>query len=274
MTNPSEVYCIRGCTRPDVHFATCPGQLDGSCAGCAPEPCESGLVVCADCRRRIRGILRHTPDLLGRMRALAAHGKAVVYAPVKVFAAAGPASAPEPVSADLVDALLEIPTNLRAWSRHFDLVSLAGIDRVLGDVEQTRRLAAAVIDTHAPDEDGGRHWSIADAMGEWGTERRGSGRHVFPGGDADGDVLIVTPIAESSFDPLLVSKDAAARVQKSESQLRKWVAAGILEPRAKLRDGRGVVTKWYRASEVDAAAKLARDAAEAARFKRLDTPGA
>lgn len=238
MTDLSELYCIRGCTS-ELHFAACPDQGEGGgCAGCAPALVVKDLVVCDDCRRRIRGLLRQTPDLLGRMRSLAAHGKAVVYAPVKVFSAAGPASAPEPVDADLVDAMLEISTNLRAWSRYVDMVKLDGLDRVLGDVGQTRRLAAAVIDTHDTDEDGGRHWSVADAMGKWGPERRDTGRHVFPGLMADEDAeLVATPIPESSFDPLLVSKEAAAHAKVTENRLRKWVAAGELVARQTVWQG-------------------------------------
>lgn len=191
------------------------------------------------------------------MRSLASQGKAVVYAPVKVFSAAGPGSAPDQVDSDLADAILEISSNLRGWSRHFDLVKMEGLDRVLSDASQADRLAAAVIDRHTPDADGGRHWSVADAMVKWGPERRD--RHVFTPAEDDDVELLVMPIHESSFDPILVSREAAAHAKVSESQLRKWVAAGELAHTAKLRDGRGVTTRWYRRSEIEATAQRMRD---------------
>lgn len=265
----SSSECLRGCMQSDVHFASCNGVTDtgGVCAGCAPEPTIEGLVVCGECRRRIRGLLRIAPDLLGRMRALAGHGKAVVYSPVKVFSAA--ASAPDQVDPDVADALLELGANLTAWHRLIDPTNLNGLDRVLADEDQTVRLAAAVIDRHDPDVDGGRHWSIADAAAKWGVERRDRGTFVYQE-KADEIEELITPIHESRHDPLLPSKDAAARAGVTESQLRKWVAAEALVPAARLRDARGVVTRWYRASEVDHAADVMRTAAAQSRFKRVE----
>ena len=103
MTSRSE--CIRGCMQPGIHFATCTDRVDagGACTGCAPASPVDGLVVCGECRRRIRGLLRIAPDLLGRLRAMAGHGKAVVYSPVKVFTPAS--TVPEQVDAAVADAL-------------------------------------------------------------------------------------------------------------------------------------------------------------------------
>ncbi|QYF98921.1 hypothetical protein [Microbacterium sp. PAMC21962] len=220
--------------------------------------------MCETCRKRIRGLLRIAPDLLGRLRALAGHGKAVVYSPVKTFAAAS--TAPDQVDAEVADALIEISQNLRDWSRWINMHTLDGVDRILADADQTLRLAAAVIDMHTPDEDGGRHWSIADAASRWGVERRDRSTFVYQD-DADDVEILINPIPEPRFDPLLITRDAAKRAQVTERQLRNWVAAGELAPRATLRDGRGVMTRWYRQSEVDATAARMRAAAVASQFR-------
>lgn len=260
----SRSECVRGCHQPDVHFATCTDarELGGSCTGCAPAPVLEGFVVCETCRRRIRGLLRIAPDLLGRLRALAGHGKAVVYTPVKVFGVAS--AAPDQVDPEIADALIEIPANLRDWSRWIDMRTLEGVDRVLADEEQTLRLAAAVLDMHAPDEDGGRHWSIADAASRWGVERRDRTTFVYQE-DADEVEQLITPIHESRHDPLMTARDAAKLAQISDRQLRSWVSAGAIAAQATLRDGRGVMMRWYRRSEVIATAERMR-AAAAPRF--------
>lgn len=267
MTSRSE--CVRGCLRPEVHLADCPASANPSEPCPIPRRCAGavvmeGFVVCEPCRRRIRGLLRIAPDLLGRVRAMAGHGKAVVYSPVKTFGAA--VVAPDQIDADVADALIEISANLRDWGRQIDMGTLAGVDRILTDDDQTLRLAAAIVDMHSPGEDGGRHWSVADAAAKWGVERRDRTSFVYQD-NADEVQELITPIHESRLDPLLVSKDAAARAGVSESQLRKWVAAGELAPAARVRDPRGVVTRWYRASEVDVVAAEMREASAASRFK-------
>lgn len=264
MTSRSE--CIRGCMQPGIHFATCTDRADtgGACTGCAPELPIDGLVVCGECRRRVRGLLRVAPDLLGRLRALAAHGKAVVYSPVKVFTPAS--TVPEQVDADVADALIEISANLRDWSRHIVMATLDGLDRVLADEAQTIRLAAAVIDTHELTPDGGRHWSIADAASKWGVERRDRSTFVYQE-DADEVELLISPIHESRLDPLLTAPEAARLAQISDRQLRTWVSAGEITPRATLREGR-MTKRWYRRSEVIATAERMRVAAAATRFAR------
>lgn len=260
--------CVRGCMQPGVHFASCEDRADlgGSCAGCAPEPTVDGLAVCGECRRRVRGLLRISADLLGRMRSLAAQGKATVYSPVKVFGA--PASPPDQVDAELADALIEISGNVAAWSRWIDMRSLDGLDRVLADEAQSLRLFVAVIDRHDVDEHGDRRWSIADAAAKWGVERRDRTTFVYQE-DADEVEQLITPIHESRHDPLLTAKDAAKLAQITDRQLRNWVTAGEIEPRATLRDGRGVMMRWYRRSEVEATAERMR-AAAAPRFVRKE----
>ena len=144
MTSRSD--CVRGCLRPEVHLADRPASANPAEPCPIPRRCAAavvleGFVVCETCRKRIRGLLRIAPDLLGRLRALAGHGKAVVYSPVKTTALAF--TAPDQVDAEVADALIEITQNLRDWSRWINMRTLDGVDRILGDADQTLRLAAA-----------------------------------------------------------------------------------------------------------------------------------
>ena len=252
-TGHTEQGCIRGCFQEGVHFASC--KHVGSdyvgpfpCKGCAPEPTRKGVLICDGCYRRIRGLLLNAHDLLRRMRSLAAQGKAVAYTPAKVFAVR--ATSPEPVDADLADALIELPARFAHWGPPNAMVR--NLDAWAADEETIIALSAWVVDAHTEDGDGARVWSLADAMGKWGAERRD--RHVYPSSPAleDGE-LVRLPVTEW-YDGLLVSKDAAERAGVTESQLRRWVQAEVLTPRARLRDASGVVTRWFRASDVDAAA--------------------
>ncbi len=269
----SRSECIRGCVQVDVHFASCDDavELGGSCTGCAPAPVLPGFVVCERCRRRMRGLLRIAPDLLGRMRALAAHGKAVVYSPVKVVTAA--ASAPDQVDPDIADALIEITANLRDWSRWIDPRTLDGVDALLADEVQTVRLSAAVLDSHSADADGVRHWSVVDAAARWGVERRGADRFVFSAA-ADEVQELIAPVPEPRHDPLLITRDAATEARVTERHFRRWVSKGEITPRATLRNGSGGTDRYFYRSEVLATARRMRDRGELTRFggDRVDTP--
>lgn len=267
MTSRSE--CVRGCLRPEVHLADCPASANPAEPCPIPRRCAGavvleGFVVCETCRKRIRGLLRIAPELLDRLWSQMEHGKAVVYSPVKTLNLR--AAPPDAMDAEKLDAWTEISANIRDWSRWIDMRTLEGVDRILGDAEQTLRLAAAVIDAHIPDEQGGRHWSIVDAASRWGVERRDRSTFVYQD-DADEIELLVNPIPEPRHDPLLITRDAAKRAQVTDRQLRNWVTAGELVPRATLRDGRGVMNRWFRQSEVDAAAERMRAAAVASRFR-------
>lgn len=255
MTSRSE-QCVRGCVEAGVHYAECAsfGVQGGDCAGCAPAQPVRDTVVCAQCNRRIRGMLRNAGDLLGRLRSLSAQGKAAVYSHAKV--PASPASAPDQVDSALLDAITQIERTLSAWSRLFDIYTLRGLDEVLADPEQVERLWSALFDIHLEDDDGVRwQWSLADAASKWGIERRD--RYVYPGsaGAADEVDITVTPVTEW-HNPLLTARDAARRAGVTERQLRKWVQADMIKPAAKVRDARGVVTRWFRASEIDHTAEV------------------
>jgi hypothetical protein len=219
-------------------------------------PLHRDTVVCVDCNRRIRGMLRNAGDLLGRLRSLSAQGKAAVYSHAKV--PASPASAPDQVDSALLDAITQIERTLSAWSRLFNIYTLVGLDDVLADPDQVERLWAALFDIHVEDAEGVRwQWSLADAASKWGIERRD--RHVYPTSEgADDFDVVVTPVTEWN-NPLLTSRDAARRAGVTERQLRKWVQAEVIRPAAKVRDARGVVTRWFRASEIDDTAKLMKD---------------
>lgn len=253
MTSRSE--CVRGCLRPEVHLADCPASANPAEPCPIPRRCAGavvveGFVVCETCRKRIRGLLRIAPDLLGRLRALAGHGKAVVYSPVKTFGSAS--TAPDQVDAEVADALIEISTNLRDWSRWINMRTLDGVDRILADDEQTLRLAAAVLDTHTPDEDGGRHWSIADAAAKWDVERRD--RHAFVYTATKEDAVIERQPVTEWYDPLLTIRQAAKRAERSQRSIEMWIEKGDLEVAMRVRLPDGTVLKSVYASAVDAVA--------------------
>lgn len=281
MTNRSERPCIRGCTEL-VHFAACSafGQgTDNVCdANCEPRPVSArrGAVLCDDCYGRVRRVLLDAGDVVGRMRSSVDQAKAVVYQPAKVFPAAGAPAAAEQVDADVIDAIRDILGTLRAWAVAVDgtveysthrgmsdddeiaaasgyaRVILAQLDVVANDTRRAPELHDHLL-SRTGDRTAGEWWSLADARARWGTQRRAD-RHVFPAGeDRDGE-LERTPVTEW-YDPLLVSKDAAKRAGVTESQLRKWVAADVLTPAARVRDARGMVTRWFHASAVDEAAR-------------------
>ncbi|CAN7240776.1 hypothetical protein LJR045_000969 [Microbacterium sp. LjRoot45] len=281
MTPRSERPCIRGCLAEGKHYAECPsyGTENGDCTGCAPAKTHNDTLVCETCYRRVRGILRNAPDLLGRLRSLTRQGKAVAYSPTKVPGHA--AIAPEQIDAELLDALTEIEANLAEWYRFIDPRTLAGIDDVLSVPEWIDSLWEATLDMHLVDAHGDRHaWSLADAAARWGIERRD--RHVYSvAASAEGTVVGRIPIPEPWFDPLIPARDAAKRAEISDRQLRTWVKSDVLVPRAKLREPDGSVVSYFYASQVDAAAELMRSRRSVGRRGRArpveevtaDTPG-
>lgn len=282
-------WCVRGCTVTGSHWAACPDYAAGadtvSCRGCAPSPAYATSVVCTRCFGRMRGLLRDVPDLVGRVRSLSDQARATAMVPVKRSSptTAGPV---DQVSADELEAVSAILLNLRDWAhtlatadrapsyRHTRSASLTAehatelaadyaevivgrLEVVCADVDQVLALAEAVLVIH-PTAAGERTvWSIADARARWGVERRD--RHVHPDVDDDEPDWVEShaPVREW-YDPLLETKMAARRGDVTERQLRKWVAAGVLVPVARVRLPTGHVQKWFRASEVDAAAAMMR----------------
>lgn len=279
-----EGLCILGCNQRGVHFASCDDYgkepADATCRGCAPSPSASDATLCSRHLGRMRSLLRDAPDLIGRLRSLSDPTKAMTIEPVKTFSRAVEAAAP--VGPDLLDAADEMLDNLRGWAHYvkrdieqvlawhsrfagitalsafslahdYTSVILKNLDRVVADPQRTLRLAEAVLVRH-PEIEGEREaWSIADAMDRWGVERRD--RHVHPDVDADPDrEESATPVREW-YDPLLTIKVAAERVGVSHRTIQRWVASEALSVVAKVRDARGSVLSYVRASQVDQVAE-------------------
>lgn len=264
MNSRSDRDCLRGCVVDGVHFATCPsyGIEGGDCPGCKPVPAADGALICDRCIRRLRGLLRDTPDLLGRMRSLADPARAAVFDRPRVASTGSKPFAP--LDDDLADALQVVESVLDAWHAY---------GRDLGAIVNQHRIVSwmcdQVLTVHPPVGGIREAWSVLDAMRQWGVERREP--QTAPVDEVVEDRVVERiPIPEWSepgphFDPLLKSKDAARRAKVTERQLRRWVDANVLIPVARLRDNRGSVTRWFRASEVDAAAKRMRDRRHAGR---------
>ncbi|MGH3703019.1 MAG: hypothetical protein ACRDT9_00180 [Agromyces sp.] len=241
----TERLCIRGCTQAGVHYATCPDYAATSdeltCKGCAPRECRDGSLICNRCFGRMRGLLGDVTDLYGRLSALADPAKAKPLDDVR--ARVSMTEPPAVVSADLLDALHTLGM-VAEWV-YVDLAT------VTNDLWVVTWLGAVLLDRHPPVDGLRTAWSVQDAVDTWGVERRDA--FAYPD-DTEDDDEEASPVTEW-YDPLLISGDAAKRAKVSQSQLRKWVQAGVIEPVARLRDGRGVVSRWYRASHIDAAAE-------------------
>lgn len=285
--------CAFGCTIAGKHFAACPsfgaeGETD--CPGCHPYPVHpdvADVLVCEWCYRSARGVVQNAPDLLGRMVTMTEQGKAVVYSPVKRSSSGGMVR-DVGGDGDLIDAIAAVRLHLRWWDRRVNLRTMNGFDKVLADRDLLGDVRRTVLDHHEEDQDGAQVWSIADAAARWGVERRD--RFVYPDAGpsladrtlsrfADREstpVLASWPVREWSghgassvaFDPLLSTRDAAEAAEVSESQLRKWVAAGKLTHDTTMRDARGVEQKWFYESKVLAVAKeMAADRSSGGRGK-------
>lgn len=289
--------CVRGCTLPGIHWATCPDFAaagEGSCRGCAPAPAHPESVICVRCFGRMRGLLRDAPDLVARLRSLSDPAKAMQIAAVKI--SSRPVDAVAPVGPDLLDAADTILANLRDWAlvlatattaprrvhtrsagllpenaatlaAGYAQVIVQALPEVCTDVEQTLRLAEAVLVIH-PDVDGARSsWSIADAATRWGIERRD--RHVHPDVDAPPDRELVAWPVHEWYDPILTVKDAAERAGVAERTVRTWVSSGELPVVMRVRGPRGSVLTGVRASAVD---RVAGDMASRRHRGRRPTP--
>ncbi len=199
--------CIRGCTVPGVHFATCPwlGVDGGSeraermlaagvppCSGCAPRSARDGVLLCEGCYRRIRRLLGETADLIAHLRSLADPLKAAVYD--RVMVSSSRPDLPAPVSADLVDASDDLMRMLREWAaavepglagrsglaagtepgEAFDDADLC-LRAILTDFDhlanrtEITALADAVLHRHSGEPE---WWSVVDALAKWPLDDR------------------------------------------------------------------------------------------------------
>lgn len=268
--------CVRGCTLRGVHFATCDDYgrepVESTCRGCAPAPVHPGSAICGRCFGRMRSLLRDAPDLVGRLRSLSDPMKAMLIEPVKVFGR--PVEAVAPVGPDLLDAADAILANLRDWAHHLphpsqlpshsrtagmstvDAFALTReyaqsidvhLDTATADPSTALHLAEALLVLH-PEVEGERPgWSVADAMGRWGAERRE--RHVHPDAGAEDEVEEEQRVAVSEWNNPLITKVQAAKIAGSERTLRRWEKDGRIASVGRVTIA-GVRTSWYRAADV------------------------
>lgn len=268
----SDRACVRGCTVPDVHYATCEdfgktGAEATHCktGGCAPAEARKGVLICDSCYGRVRGLLMNAPDLVGRMRSLADPTKAAVYDRIRVSSSSEIASAPVP--ADLLDASRDVQATLAWWAGYFGeptgraktdpvgafedahratLAVLADLDRLANNHATLARLSEWVLDRHEPVDGEREFWSIADAMAKFGPERRERKKREPYTDDLDRE-LYAEPIPEWG-DPLL-SRDDAETLAGSTRTLQRWVKAGEIKPAGSIYIA-GILTVLYRRSEI------------------------
>lgn len=249
--------CLRGCMRRGDHYAACPSYNDPTheCRGCVPREAWGESLLCGVCFGRMRALLADTRDLLGRLRAIADPTKATPLDQVRVASSSTEPSAP--VGADILDAIGTVE-QAADWA----FVDLAAYTN---DHSTVTYLCALILNRH-PETDGIRHaWSVQDAVDRWGVERRDRNPQPWDDDEEDGETVLG---GVPELDVLLASPDAAKHARVTESTLRRWVQAGALEPRARLREGRRVTAYYYR-SEVEAAATQADTARHAPRPERV-----
>lgn len=247
MTSRSDQPCIRGCVEAGVHYATCPsyGKADGECSGCAPEPVRDHALICDTCYRRLKGLLRDLPDLLGRMRSLTDPSRAAVFDRVRVATSVTKASAP--LDDDLADAIRVVESVLDVW-----LAYAKDLDWIANHQHAVTWMLANVLDEHPAVHGIREGWSVLDAMRQWGVERRDPDHHVYPQGQ---DVWEETaqPVTEWN-DPILTIRQAARRVERSQRAIQKWIADGDLEVAFRVKQPDNTVLRAVYASAVDAVA--------------------
>lgn len=240
----SERFCIRGCTKPDVHYASCEhhgpdytGQFP--CPGCAPRECRDGSLICDRCFGRMRHLLSDIFDLLGRLRSLADPSKATPMDEAHFRSTTVEAKAPAGV--DLLDALHAVEAVASVWEAWG--MDLRKVQNDLGAVEY---FGAHVLDRH-PAVDGLRTaWSVQDAVDQWGVERREKNRRPFED-DADERAEIATPVREWN-DPILTRAEAE-EVAGSPRTLSRWIKDGLIAPEGRMVIA-GVPMLWFRCSDV------------------------
>jgi hypothetical protein len=193
----------------------------------------------------MRGLLGDLGDLIARVRSIIDPLKANPFDQLRVRITA--TDVPAAVPSDPLDALLTLNEVQGVWwSWREDLTAICN------NLETVTWLGGAVLDRH-PAVDGLRPaWSVQDAVDQWGVERRVD-RFIYP--DDDTSEEVVGPVREW-YDPTLTVKQAAERVRLTQRAVLKWVDAGVLVQRMKVRGPRGSVTSVFYASEVDAAAEL------------------
>lgn len=181
----SDRPCIRGCTLPGVHFATCPDYANpaGECRGCAPVEARDGVLLCTRCYDRLRRRLEVAPDLVAHLRSTADPLKAAVYDRVRVQGTTS-TEAPAPVAADLLDAADDImhvigggklapgAASDAAYRQALDAVRfvLTGFDQIANDGKAILEWWRLVMSAELPEWP--EFWTITRALSRWPLEDR------------------------------------------------------------------------------------------------------
>lgn len=193
-----ERACVRGCTVPDAHYASCPdfGRDEGACRGCAPRVARDGALICERCYRALRRCLEDAGDIVGHLRSMADPSKAAVFDRVAVRSSRP--ELPAPVAADLIDASDDIVRALRSWEIVLDgealparvpglpagasadgafVMAQGAADRILDELDTIVNvrasvvpLAEALIARHR--EVAPPFWTVADVLARWSFEDR------------------------------------------------------------------------------------------------------
>ena len=179
-------FCVRGCTTPGVHFATCPDYAlgdAGSCKGCAPVEARDGVLICSRCYDRLRRRLEVAPDLIAHLRVLADPLKAFDYTRVRVQTSASEGS-PAPVPADLLDACRDIMHAIQggqldpgaasdaAYRQALGAVGylLAHYDELANDGDTILAWWRLVMSFELPEDP--EFWTITKALSRWPLDDR------------------------------------------------------------------------------------------------------
>lgn len=291
MTSRSDRVCVHGCMGAGQHYAGCPGYGvggDSSCSGCVPEPARDRALICDRCYRRLRGLLRNAPDLVGRLRTIGDPAKAAVYDQVRVSSAT---NSGEEEADRRLEAVRDVQQTLRSWAVYltgavlarpaaepedaFDAAAdhvriiLGDFDRLVNDHARLEELEEGVTARHLPDAHGARaFWSILDAMSKWGPERReqptvgmsSAPRELRPTPVYDESTVSEIPEWGERRDEVIGRAEAEV-IAGSESTLRRWVADEGVTFSEFWSAGRRV--RLYRRSQLVATkARLARSRAE------------
>lgn len=190
----------------------------------------------------MRGLLSDIFDLLGRLRSLADPSKATPMDEERF--ASNYAESKPPAGVDLLDALHAVEHVASAWETWGQ-----DMHRIQNDKDAVEYFGAHVLDRH-PEVDGLRDaWSVQDAVDRWGVERMEKNPRPYTD-DPNVEELASFPTREWR-DPLL-TKAEAIKLAGSARTLRRWEKDRLVS-----REGRvviaGIVTDWYRHSDLVAA---------------------
>lgn len=243
----SDRVCIRGCTKRDLHYASClrrPPEYTGDdvCHGCAPRECREGSLICDRCFGRMRRLLDDAPDLVARLWSLVDPTKATPLDQVRVRV-----SSSEPVdavAANPLDARIAVQQVLADWlAWRGDLAALSN------DKAAVEWFGPRVLDRHKPVNGIREAWSVQDAVDQWGVERVPA-KGEKPWEPDEEREEIVTPVREWGEDSI-VGREEAEGLAGSPSTLRRWVKNGDVQVVGEIYIA-GIRTRLFRRVELTA----------------------